>query len=113
MDALRAGDNDGAIRLVNEGLLPRGQVYLDVLKALVQQQRTHVEEYVAQTQNDALRALWLIGILAALALLLGIVVALWVARSITRPLSTAVAELDAIAHGDLSRRVQEIGRAHV
>lgn len=105
-DALRAGDNEGAIRLLNESLLPREQVYIDAIKAMVQLQRTQVEGFVAQAQNDASRALWLLGIMAALALLLGIVVALWAVRSITRPLGAAVAELDAIAHGDLSRRVQ-------
>ncbi len=104
--AIRAGDAEGGIRLTNERLLPVGQRYIDAIGAMVSNQRSQVDAFMAKANADGVRAQLLMLSVAALALLFGIGVAIWTSRSITRPVGVAVEELDSIAHGDLSRSVQ-------
>jgi len=104
--AIRAGDIEGGVRLTSESLLPVGQRYIDAIGAMVSIQRGQVEAFVAQSTADGQRAQLLMLLMSALALLFGIGVAIWTSRSIVRPLGVAAAELDAIAHGDLSRSVE-------
>jgi len=114
LESLRTGDHAGATTLVNEKLIPLSKIYLDKLEELVQQQRMQVEKTVEQVNSDAIKSIWKIVLFSILALISGISVALLVSKSVTRPLSSALTELDAISKGDLSRtmnvnRQDEIG----
>ncbi|EZP58143.1 methyl-accepting chemotaxis protein [Delftia sp. RIT313] len=63
-----------------------------------------------QAEKDYHLALYLLGGLAALAVVLGTVLAWAITRSITEPLRMAVSVVDTVAHGDLTANIVVQGR---
>jgi methyl-accepting chemotaxis protein len=79
--------------------------YLAAIKALVEHQDQGVVDSAKQAAEDYTSArTWLLS-LAIAALVLGIAIAFWVTRSITKPLTRAVDEAGKIAKGDLSSNI--------
>ena len=102
---VQSGDRDSATRtLVTETLpaLDRLQAHVHVLANL--QQRL-ADEASARAQADIGRTQWLLAIAGLSMLSLGTVAAWWLARSITQPISRAVAVAEAVAAGDLTAEV--------
>ncbi|NIC42822.1 HAMP domain-containing protein, partial [Aquabacterium sp. A08] len=104
-DALKADDLDGSSRLLSGQLLPAANAYMAAQEELVKLQHRFVDEYATQARAAVDQAVLFVLALAGAALLVGVIVAVTIGRSITRPLREAGDFADAIAHGDLTRRI--------
>ncbi|EGI77530.1 methyl-accepting chemotaxis protein [Hylemonella gracilis] len=91
---------------VDAELLPLAQTYLRSLEDIAD----HARDLLAQTQKrahaTAEQSQWALSVGATLAVLLGMVLAMAVARSIVRPMREAVGVTQRIADGDLTARIE-------
>jgi len=104
-DALKAEELDGAGRLLTERLMPAAEAYMAAQKEMVTLQHRLVDRYTERARSAIEQAVLFVLVLAGVALVVGVLVAVSISRSITRPLRQAVEFADAIAHGDLTRRI--------
>ncbi|WP_457334758.1 methyl-accepting chemotaxis protein [Rhizobacter sp. P5_C2] len=109
MAAKRAGNTEEATRIYDTGFQVVAPVYVAVMQAYVDYQKKSIDDMAKQIDADALRGRLLIGVTGSLALVLGAVFAWLLTRSITVPVAQAAALADAVAGGDLSRRVTAEG----
>jgi len=98
----KAGDAEGALKAFNEQFEPGSKAYLAVVRELVDGQRQQLNDSAARIHELRARANTLLVVSAVLALGLGLVLAGYLARSITGPLKEAEAMASAIAAMDLS-----------
>lgn len=77
---------------------------------LIEDQVARAKWRYENAMADYKQALWVVGVLLVAAIVLGLSVALVVARSVTRPLAQAVKAAEAVANGDLSSRIEVRGR---
>ncbi|MBI3228915.1 MAG: response regulator [Burkholderiales bacterium] len=101
-DLVEADDSEDALKIMREKTVPRLEHLLGQIKALVQLQEQQVMQG-AQTAREEMtfmrRAMLALGIFSVL---FGLTFAVWTTRSITQPLSRAVALARRVARGDLS-----------
>jgi len=109
----KAGKAEEAIRLVDVEMIPAVNTYVTSMQTLIDYQMHLTEKNGHEAAANAVsgRQVLIAGILAALSA--GIVMAWLLARSITRPLSQAVAVADAIAAGRLDNQIQNPMRDEV
>jgi methyl-accepting chemotaxis protein len=105
-DTLKTGDMDAAEQLLQTGLIPAVNRYLDSIGQIQKRQHDLVTEAVAAAQAEAAREMMWMLVLAALAIAVGVVVAWRITRSVTAPVLEAVEVARAVAAGDLTRQVQ-------
>ena len=104
-DALKAADPQAA-QLLDGQLLPAAQRYLSAMQELQKYEHALGDEKLQQAHAIDARQRALIGGIALLALLVGVLVAWRVARSVTMPVAGAVRAARAVADGDLTQAVQ-------
>ena len=106
---VRAGNREGAHALLIEQVLDRQEIYLKALAALVTQQEQQMD--VAAALSQVLVRQRTAALLTAAAALAGLLllVALFTARSITRPLHRAIGVAGNVAQGDLSQAIDVQG----
>ncbi|CAM2142012.1 methyl-accepting chemotaxis protein I, serine sensor receptor [Pararobbsia alpina] len=102
----RDGDMEGAKQLVMTETLPRLDVASKSLQGLVDLQNKLVQEKGVQTTEAIVSARNLMLAVGALAMLLGTAFAVWITRSITRPVNEAVNIAQTISNGDLTARIE-------
>ncbi len=90
--------------LFNE-VIPKQDRYFDALNEFVSFQKTLMDESVVEGQKTSDSAIALMLELSAVAILLCVLAAWWVTRSITRPLNEAVVVAGAVAQGDLTVQI--------
>ena len=95
--------------LFNE-VIPKQDRYFEVLDNFVAFQKTLMQESVVEGQQTSDSAIALMLELSAVAILLCVLAAWWVTRSITRPLNEAVDVASAVAQGDLTIQIGETTR---
>ncbi|MCE4557642.1 methyl-accepting chemotaxis protein [Roseateles cellulosilyticus] len=113
--AKKAGDAESAQKIFESQFQPAATQLQEAMRSLVQMQRDLMdaaEERSAKANGTARAALVVFG-LGALAL--GTALAMWLTRSITRPLQRAAEVAEAIAHFDLTHDIRpetqdEVGR---
>ncbi|NQW93911.1 MAG: MCP four helix bundle domain-containing protein, partial [Polaromonas sp.] len=95
---------------IERDLRPKADSYLKTLAAL--RQRTEDTLALSQAETDAVGTAgqWMLGIGAAIAVVVGLLLALMVSASITKPLRRAVEFAQAIAQGDLASHMKIQGR---
>ena len=96
---------DDAINMLNNQSFPVLDALLRHVKSLTAMQKKRLEENGARAAQDIQVSLGLTIGLGLLALTAGIVFAVWITRSITRPLNQAVAIAQTVARGDLSTQI--------
>ena len=101
-DALKAAE-PGAEAQLNDKLLPAAQRYVATMQELQRYQHSRVDEALQAAEKTAARQSTLIGSIAALALLAGVLVAWRITRSVTAPVTGAVQAARAVADGDLTQ----------
>jgi len=103
--AKKSGDADGARQLFDSKFQPAAQQFQEQIKAIVVLQRKQLDEAAQriESNNGTARAGLVMFALCAAAVGLGL--ALWLTRSITRPLQEAVGAAEAIANFDLSHPI--------
>jgi methyl-accepting chemotaxis protein len=102
----RGGRNEEATAMIRGESLRLNNELIDRIDRLVKINEDGGAS--ASEQGDALYAssrLWILGMLAA-CILLGAVLALWIARIIARPLTAAVTVAQTVAAGDLTSRIE-------
>jgi methyl-accepting chemotaxis protein len=113
-DALKSADVAGAEKILQDGLLPAAAAYSASQQELLDFQNQLANEAIAAANATVNRNIvWLLGI-AGVALVLAGVLAWRITRSVTQPLSEAVAISRDVARGDLSQvetstRADELG----
>ena len=105
-EAKKQGDMARARQIFDERFQAAAQDYKEGIRQVVQQQRDQLDavmKSLAETNQRARVALVVFGLVALVA---GGALALWLTRSITRPLGQAAEVADAIARFDLTARIQ-------
>jgi methyl-accepting chemotaxis protein len=105
-DAMRAGDAAKAQRIYQEALSPAAAKVSDALAALVHHEIEEGHHEFELAQADARRTMMVTAGASVVALAVGVLLAWLITRSITRPLAQAVDVAEAVARGDLTRRVE-------
>ncbi|SHN38331.1 methyl-accepting chemotaxis protein [Rhizobacter sp. OV335] len=101
-----AGDADGASRSFSERFEPKSREYIAAVQELCNAQREQLDANGRAAETRRAGANTLLMVSAALSLLVGVTLAVMLARSITVPLRRAEAMADAIAKMDLSAAPQ-------
>jgi methyl-accepting chemotaxis protein len=108
-DALKAraaGDNEGAVKLLDGGFTPQAKVYQAMLDEMVLLQRGEIDALARDIDATASLSTKLIAILTACAVALGLGFSWLLAIGITRPIRQAVELAETVAGGDLTRTIQ-------
>ena len=108
-EATKQGDPARAKQLFDEQFKPAAATYLESIRVIAQQQRDQLDtslKALAETNARARTALVVFGLVALVA---GGALAVWLTRSITRPLAQAAEVADAIARFDLTGRIETTG----
>ncbi|MDD3018580.1 MAG: methyl-accepting chemotaxis protein [Comamonas sp.] len=101
------GDAHEAEVVARQQLRPVTDAYIQSQQELVKFQESLREQARAQAVSERQRAYWVVGAVSLTLVLIGVVLAGWVVRSITQPLARAVDLADTIAAGDLTAQVQD------
>jgi methyl-accepting chemotaxis protein len=106
LDLIDAGKKPEAATLLLTRVRNDQRIYFDAVRALIRLQDTRVLDSGHQAEATYRSTIaWLLG-MAALALVLGTVVAIWITRSITGPLRQAVDVARTVATGDLGATIE-------
>ncbi len=100
------GARDKATRLMIQETLPALDALLANVHELVEFQKKLVDAGGVQAHQEFIDGRNFMAGLGAAAFVVGIIFALWITRSITRPLDQAVAVANRLAEGDLSARIE-------
>jgi methyl-accepting chemotaxis protein len=104
-DALKAGDNAGADGILEKGLMPAADAYSAKQQELLDYQRVLVDQAVQASGQTVQRQIATLFGLAGLAVVVAVLLAWRITRSVTQPLLEAVAVSRDVAQGDLTREV--------
>ena len=104
MDQMKAAATD-SLALVDSQLAPSAEAYLKSVEGLVQLIDAESEAFATSLQAGARQAAWTLGALAGAAVLMGLIVAWRISRSVTAPVARAGAIAQQIAQGDLSQTI--------
>jgi methyl-accepting chemotaxis protein len=107
---VRDGERDKAKKVLSEDFKPQLGLLFDSITNLGEYQSGIMQKAHEDALVSYQRARLTTGGLAALAVLLAAVVALWSARSVTRPLKDAVLIAGRVASGDLGSRIEVRGK---
>ncbi len=101
-----AGNEDAARKIVEEKLMPDSKRYLAAIEKLSNRQSDAITQLTVQVDGVFRTARTLMIALGAIALIGGIVLAIAITRSITRPLVKAVDVASRVAQGDLGTQIK-------
>jgi methyl-accepting chemotaxis protein len=104
MDQMKAAASD-SLALVDSKLAPSADAYLKSVEGLVKLIDAESAAFATALQAGARQAAWTLGLLAAAAVLIGLVVAWRITHSVTAPVARAGAIAQLIASGDLSQEI--------
>jgi methyl-accepting chemotaxis protein len=100
--AKAAGDEEGAIKILDSAFTPAAKVYQDLLQDLVTLQRESIDATAKDIDADATHDVTLIIMLTGFALVFGALCSWLLTTGITRPLRQALAAAKTVAGGDLT-----------
>ncbi|EJM95424.1 methyl-accepting chemotaxis protein [Herbaspirillum sp. YR522] len=101
-----AGNEDAARKLVDDQLLPQGQVYLAAIDKLARLQEDRIKSLTTEIDAVFRSARVMMITLGVLALAVGIALAWGITGSIVRPLRSAVEVARRVAGGQLDNRIE-------
>ncbi|WP_374046110.1 methyl-accepting chemotaxis protein [Massilia sp. R2A-15] len=110
MKAKAAGDNETAVKVLDEAYTPRAKVYQDLLMEMVTLQRSHIDSTAKAIDDTAGISTTLIAVLTAGAVALGVAGSWLLTVGITRPIRQAVELAETVAGGDLTRTIGASGK---
>ncbi len=112
-ELIAAGQREQAAALLRGSMHDSQERYVTELRALIDYEAEQMREAGEHAELDATRAMTLILVLAATAAVIGAGFAVWVTRSVTRPLGVALTAANALAEGNLAVRVEATSRDEV
>ncbi len=101
-EALDAGQIEQGQQLQEQLMKPALNAFRASVAAFVELQQQRAQQFGVSLQVASSRNLQILGLAFLLAVVLGTLSAVWIARSITRPLGYAIRVLEQVADGDLS-----------
>ena len=104
-ELIEAGNRPEAYKILQSTTLPQLEIMQARLNSLVKIEDDLVVKAGQQATADANSALWMLLALGAAALIIALVMAGWITKSITAPLRRAVEIARAVAGGDLRSRI--------
>jgi methyl-accepting chemotaxis protein len=104
--AKASGDAAAAARMLDQEFLPAAKAYETAVGVLVDMQREQIAASAAAIETTITNSASTIALLSAGALLIGIACAWHLTRGIVRPIRAAVELAEAVAAGDLTRRIE-------
>ena len=104
--AKKAGEADRAKAGFEQEFQPAAAAFQDAMKAVMQHERTELDAAAKRVDEANRHARWALLAFGLSALLAGVGLSFWLARSITQPLSRAVEVAEAIARFDLTSRIE-------
>jgi len=113
MAAKRAGESDEANRQYDAAFVPAAKVYVAAMQAFLDHQHAAIDAAAKAVDETAANARLTVIAIGCVALLFGALFSWRLTRSITRPIATATVLADAVAQGDLSRRIAVDGRDEI
>ncbi len=96
--------NEGRVFLVNV-MAPLQTTYLSAIEVFSEGQAQAMEQFGAEAKEIAHSANVSLLVLAAMATAAAVVLGVWISRSVTEPIRMAVEVAQAVAEGDLTRRI--------
>jgi methyl-accepting chemotaxis protein len=108
-DALKskaAGDNEAAVKVLDQAYTPQAKAYQDMLQEMVTLQRSEIDAMARAIDATASLSTKLITILSACAVALGLGFSWLLTIGITRPIRQAVELAETVAGGDLTRTIE-------
>ncbi|SEL91022.1 methyl-accepting chemotaxis protein [Roseateles sp. YR242] len=111
--AKKSGNAEDATRILEQEFRPQADTYLEKMMGYLKFQQKTLDEMSAGVNTATTDAQWRIGLIGALALIVGGVFAWVLTRSVTVPLARAQSLVDAVASGDLTQSVQPDGRDEI
>ncbi|ALV05346.1 methyl-accepting chemotaxis protein [Roseateles depolymerans] len=111
--AKKAGNADEAIRILEQEFRPQADTFLGNMVDYLKFQQKTLDEMAKEVDAATTSAQWRIGLIGALALVVGAVFAWVLTRSVTVPLIRAQQMVQAVASGDLTRSVKAEGRDEI
>lgn len=106
LDAAESRDSASALGLIVSGQLDREQAAFKMLDEVIEMERAEMRELVEHVEDSATSSAYLMVVAAAISALLGSAVAVWLTRSITKPLRDAVEAAERVAAGDLTVSIE-------
>jgi len=104
--AKKEGNTEEARRLLDQGLVPHSKVYLGALQQFLDMQRTNIDATAAKIDGSAQASMKMVFLLGVAALVMGILLAWRITRSIRKPLEETVVALERVAACDLTVRLE-------
>ncbi len=113
VEMVRGGKQAEATFAADEEMIPAMAPFMNAMAKMDARQVAAMRE--AQTHNGELvrSTQWLSALAGVVAVVLAVVAALWVVRSVTRPLAQAVELAQSVARGDLTQRAPAVGQDEV
>ena len=108
--AKAAGDQELAVRILDERFTPAARAYQELMQQLVAMQATQIAATARTIGEHANASETLIGTLALFSVLLGALASWSLTRGIVRPIREAVQLAETVASGDLTRRIDASSR---
>jgi methyl-accepting chemotaxis protein len=109
-ELIRQQKKEEATEVLFTEVIPAQDRYFDVLNEFVAFQKTLMDDSVAESQNTTSSAIALMLELSGVAIILCVIAAWLVTRSITRPLNEAVNVASAVAQGDLTVQIADTSK---
>jgi methyl-accepting chemotaxis protein len=106
LKARAAGDNEQALKILDEAFTPQAKVYQDMLHEMLLLERSDIDATARAIDATASQSTMLITILTACAVALGLVFSWLLTIGITRPIRQAVELAETVAGGDLTRTIE-------
>jgi methyl-accepting chemotaxis protein len=92
---------------------PAQKTYFDALDGLLKYQNGQMQQSASATHEATSGMVYVIGLTVVVALAVGVLMALWIVRSITGPINLAVDVSRAVAAGDLSVQFDTSGKNEI
>jgi methyl-accepting chemotaxis protein len=108
--AKAGGDQELAVRILDERFTPTAKAYQESMQQLVAMQATQIAATARTIGEHAKGSETLIGTLALFSVLLGALASWSLTRGIVRPIREAVQLAETVASGDLTRRIDASSR---
>jgi methyl-accepting chemotaxis protein len=105
LKAKASGDNEEAVKVLDQAYTPQAKTYQDMLQEMVTLQRSEIDAMARGIDATASLSTKLIAILATCAVGLGIAFSWLLTVGITRPIREAVELAETVAGGDLTRTI--------
>jgi methyl-accepting chemotaxis protein len=110
LKAKAAGDNDEAVKVLDQAYTPVAKAYQDLLQDMVKLQRSEIDATARGIDATASLSTQLIALLAACAVGFGVVFSWLLTVGITRPIRQAVELAETVAGGDLTHTISATGK---